>query len=279
MKREVKNLIVCGVEGSGHHALVALLRSNKPELFSIHVDGDFGNQPAQPRSDLMLQKIADENKAWDVIVEIPRRITRFFGLPGGLTVATPVPPRAQKSNHLIEHENAASRNIERRGRGGESFEGNATQQIEVYDSSIPFLKGINRSHLNHLDYFSMGITFDPRDTRVLFLTRDPVAVSYSIFRRGICTNLLTACRSTEVSMAIFQQALLALRRFESLELRYEELLSEPSRIARTLERFLNVQENSLDERVIVSPTYRPEGDEKAFLDDFWSIRPAMTLLT
>lgn len=88
LEPKIKNLIVCGVEGSGHHALSALLKSAKPDLFSIHVDGDIENQNGNPFSDVMLHRIAEENKAWDRKLEIPGRIARFVGLPRGLTLVT-----------------------------------------------------------------------------------------------------------------------------------------------------------------------------------------------
>lgn len=270
---KVKSLIVCGVEGSGHHALTALLRSVKPDLFSVHVDGKNHGDP--PLSDVLLARVAEENKAWRQIFEISPSVTRLVGLPGGLTLATRAKGNASSPLSATAPEGVGFLSAGQRA-GGDARD---PHKIEVIDASIPFLKGINRTHLNHLDYFSIGESLSPHDTRVIFLTRDPAAVSYSIFSRGICSSLLMACRSTEVSMAIFQQALQPLSKFESLELRYETLLSEPARMARTIERFLFLEEGTLDEGVIKRSAHELDWNEKALLTEFWDIRPKMTLLT
>lgn len=80
-------------------------------------------------------------------------------------------------------------------------------------------------------------------------------------------------------MAIFEQALHPLSKFEGFELRYEDLLSRPENLARLIERFLFIERASLDASVIKRPLHRLEESEKALLRDFWSIRPKMKVST
>ena len=148
--------------------------------------------------------------------------------------------------------------------------------ITVLDASIPFAGGVHRTHLNHFDYRALADFLPTSATKVIFLNRRPAAASYSIFRRDIVSSIKQACRSTEVSLGIFGQAVRALKDFESFELDYESLVASPSQITRKIEGFLRIEPRSLDENVIYSRQHKLDEVQQIFLDEFWGSRSSIS---
>lgn len=239
--------MIVGVEGSGHHALEALLDTSPATKFITKSDANR----------LIARRIAAENATYFSVARWSGAvIQKIFGPPEIIVVGKTRPPR----NSALDSELRRYLPEQR------------TEGITVLDASIPFGGGVHRSHLNHFDYFALAQLLARAQTKVIFLNRSAQEVSYSIFRRGVYNSLLQACRSTEVSLSIFRDARLALADFESFELDYDSLTSNPGPTTRRIESFLEIDHHSLNEEVIVAPKHELTDDQLMFLDQFWVAR-------
>ena len=242
--------MIVGIEGSGHHAVEALLNSSSGANFITKSEANR----------LMSRTIEAENSQYCTAAKwSSKRVAGFLGLKEIVVVG----------KKRVQTNAVANPKYDFLLRGGSETE------ITVLDASIPFAGGVHRTHLNHFDYYALADFLPTSTTKVIFLNRRPAAASYSIFRRHIVSSLKQACRSTEVSLGIFAQAFRALKDFESFELDYDSLVESPSRMTRKIEGFLRIEQLSLDENVIYNRQHELDEDQQILLDEFWGPRSSI----
>jgi len=249
-ERIIDTLLIVGIEGSGHHAVEALLNSSSVTNFITKSEANR----------LMARTIEAENSQYFTAAKWSGGgIARLFG----------------QSEIVVLGKKRVHTNAVANPKYDFLLRGGKETGITVLDASIPFAGGAHRTHLNHFDYYALADFLPTSATKVMFLNRRPEAASYSIFRRDIVSSLKQACRSTGVSLGIFGQAVRALKDFESFELDYDSLVASPSQITRKIEGFLRIEPHSLDENVIYNRQHKLDEDQQMFLDGFWGSRTSI----
>ena len=253
-------LVAVGVEGSGHHALKALLASANSQ-FRFLYEGNY-----VPWEEWLGSRLERE------VLERSRRWTRTVSLPRSMTPQKrtgwrqPLALMRQSSRvgvgempdyqALVEGDDVASDEDVRRW--------------VLVDSSVPFYGGWERDSLLYLDYVGMADFLSPRTTRVVHLSRSPEMASLSVYGRKIEGTLERACRSTFQSMLVVQAAVASLKFLSPLEISYEALCRSPSEVCSSLENYMGLPGATLNPEAVVPSEREPSESEKEVLGRFWT---------
>ena len=228
-------VLIIGIEGSGHHFVLDLFR-NSSSKYSIesHIDSQSQKNLNDEILNLYLKVFKDENlqinSEPDELVDLQSFYDQFERIV------------RKYSNH--------------------------SDSLQILDLSIPFNKGKSR-HLRSVDYFKLSEFLNPDETKIIFLERDIISVTRSVYFRKIEDSLIEACYSTQNSLMIFNQALRYFENFQKHTINYDNFSNDIDTEIIALEKFFESKINFSKEQF--KPT-KPNFEYDFLINSFWKDR-------
>lgn len=233
-------LVIIGIEGSGHHFVLDLFRNSSSNLtIESHTDSQNQQNLNDEILNNYLKVFPDENISNNFKSDEISEFNSFY----------------EKFEILINKYS------------------HQPDILQILDLSIPFHKGKNR-HLRVVDYFKLSKLLNPINTKIIYLKRDLVSVSRSVYSRKIEDSIIEACYSSQNSLTMFNQATKYFTKFPQHIIDYNKFSKDIDGEISLLEQFFD-NKIKFDKGQFKLREVNFENDE--FFKSFWNDRESYFL--